>query len=157
MFKVGDKVAYPMHGAGVVEAIEDKMIMDRPVKYYVLKFVMDGMRVMVPVDNADKVGLRYISTKEECDKILQYLSDEASEDGANAYELFKQNLEKLKTGSMTDVAEVIRLLKGKHRERGLSSGEKRMLTQALTILVSEIAFVSEKDPSLLKREIVDFI
>ncbi|MEZ4358424.1 MAG: CarD family transcriptional regulator [Eubacteriales bacterium] len=157
MFKVGDHVVYPMHGVGVIEAIEDKIIMEKEIKYYVLRFSVDEMCVMIPVDNAANVGLRYVSSPEVCFNIIKYLNDEIKPGETSACKLFKQNLEKLKTGEISEVAQVIRVLKAKYYQNGLSSGEKRMLAQALTILTSEIAMSIDSTPEEIKDKIVDFI
>ena len=157
MFKVGDRVVYPMHGVGIVDAIENKVIMEKEIMYYVLSFSVDEMCVMIPVDNAANVGLRPVSSPETCFEIIDYLNGEIKPGETSAYKLFKQNLEKLKTGDISEVAKVIRILKAKYYQSGLSSGEKRMLVQALTILTSEIALSIDLTPEEVKDKIVDFI
>ena len=124
MFTIGDKVAYPMHGAGVIEGIEEQTILGEPRSYYVLRLSHSDMKVMVPVDTSGKVGVRYIVEPED----LTEVADKRNRD----------NMEKLKTGDLREIAEVVRnLLRADYRKK-LSTGEKKMLTNARQLLLSEI-------------------
>ena len=138
MFEIGDRVAYPMHGAGSVELIEEKEILGQLQRYYVLRFALGGMKVMVPVEGKD-IGLRAIIGKEEGMKVLEFLSQPCGEEFECGSCLYPQlDLEKMRTGSIFDTAEVVRALSHRDKEKGLSTGEKKMLNSAKQILASEL-------------------
>lgn len=137
MFEIGDRVAYPMHGAGIVELIEEKEILGQLQRYYVLRFALGGMKVMVPVEGKE-VGLRSIIDKEEGIKVLEFLSQPCGEECDNWNRRYRENLEKMRTGSIFDTAEVVRALSHRDKEKGLSTGEKKMLSSAKQILASEL-------------------
>ncbi len=137
MFQVGDRVAYPMHGAGVVEFIEEKEILGQTKRYYVLRFALGGMKVMVPVENKE-AGLRPIIDPEQAKAVLSFLSMPCEGECANWNRRYRENLEKMRTGSVYDTAEVVRALTQRDRERGLSTGERKMLSSAKQILASEL-------------------
>ena len=121
MFEIGDRVAYPMHGAGIVELIEEKEILGQLQRYYVLRFALGGMKVMVPVEGKD-IGLRAIIGKEEGMKGLEFLSQPCGEECDNWNRRYRENLEKMRTGSIFDTAEVVRALSHRDKEKGLSTG-----------------------------------
>ena len=137
MFNVGDKIVYPMHGAGTIDAIEEKDILGEKQDYYIIK--MPGeVKVMVPISKADDVGVRGIIDKEEAGKVLQVLEANETEMSNNWNKRYKENMEKMKSGSIYEVADVVRNLSYKQKEKGLSTGEKKMLNNAKQILVSEL-------------------
>lgn len=137
MFAVGDRVAYPMHGAGVVEMIEEKEILGRLQQYYVLRFALGGMKVMVPVEGKE-IGLRAIIDKKQGEKVLEFLSQPCQDDCENWNRRYRENLEKMRTGSIFDTAAVVRSLSHRDKQKGLSTGEKKMLNSAKQILISEL-------------------
>ena len=158
MFNIGDKVSYPLYGAGVIEAIEEKHILQQIKRYYVLKFAVGGMKVLVPVDAAGFVGLRFIIKKDECKKVMDLIIQETSnEDSLNWNRRYRDNMEKLKTGNIYEVAEVVKGLLRRHKEKGLSSGEKRMMNQSLQILVSELSLSSGEDPAIVREKISNIV
>lgn len=158
MFTIGDKVSYPLYGAGVIEAIEEKHIMQQIKRYYVLKFAVGGMKVLVPVDTANSVGLRMIIEKSEYDRVIAMITGEdPGSDAQNWNRRYRGNMEKLKTGNIFEVASVVKTLMKRHKEKGLSSGEKRMMNQSLQILVSELALTSGEDPLTLREKIYNII
>ncbi len=137
MFNVGDKIVYPMHGAGTIDAIEEKDILGEKQNYYIIK--MPGeVKVMVPISKADDVGVRSIINKEEAGKVLQVLEADETEMPNNWNKRYKENMEKMKSGNIYEVADVVRNLSYKQKEKGLSTGEKKMLNNAKQILVSEL-------------------
>ena len=137
MFNVGDKIVYPMHGAGTIDAIEQKDILGEKQNYYIIK--MPGeVKVMVPISKADDVGVRSIINKEEAGKVLQVLEANETEMSNNWNKRYKENMEKMKSGNIYEVADVVRNLSYKQKEKGLSTGEKKMLNNAKQILVSEL-------------------
>ncbi len=139
MFNVGDKIVYPMHGAGVIDSIEEKEILGEKKQYYILK--MPGeVKVMVPTANAENMGVRNIIDKNGAKKVLSILEKDETEMPENWNKRYRDNLEKIKTGDVYEVADVVRNLTFKQKERGtLSTGEKKMLDNAKVILVSELA------------------
>lgn len=143
MFNVGDKVVYPMHGAGIIEAIEEKEVLGEQRRYYVMRMPIGDLRVMVPTDNAEETGLREVIPKEEVTKVFQVLREAKDNMPANWNRRYRANLEKMKTGDVFAVAEVVRNLSRRDREKGLSTGERRMLENAKQILISELVLAGE--------------
>ncbi len=145
MFNVGDRIVYPMHGAGVIVGIEQRNVSGTPEDYYIIKLTSGEMRVMIPVCNKDRVGLREIISKDEVNKVLEVLRNKDMEMSANWNRRYRANLEKIKSGSIYDVAEVVSGLSLRDREKGLSTGERKMLENAKHILYSELALVKDLD------------
>jgi len=143
-FKKGDTVVHPEHGAAVVEEVRIKEFLGEKRKYLVLRVVYGDLTVLVPTDSTDQVGLRACVSRTEARKILKTLTEDESAVAANWSRRFKNNLEKLHSGDPYEVAEVLRNLAIRDREKGLSAGEKRMITKARQILVSELAFATGK-------------
>lgn len=138
-FKVGDTVVYPHHGAALIEAIEIKTIGGREREYLVLKVAQGDLTVKVPAENAEVVGVRDVVGKEGLERVFQVLCAPHTEEPTNWSRRYKANLEKLASGDVNKVAEVVRDLWRREQDRGLSAGEKRMLTKARQILVGELA------------------
>lgn len=140
MFNVGDKVVYPMHGAGVIEAVEEKEVLGQWRKYYILRMPLGDMKVMVPVDNVDEVGLRSVIRSAEIPKVLKVLKEGSVEYAPiNSWNRrYRANMDKMKSGDIFEVARVVRSLSVREREKGLSTGERRMLETARHILISEL-------------------
>ena len=137
MFNVGDKIVYPMHGAGVIDAIEEKDILGEKQAYYILK--MPGeVKVMVPVDKAEQIGVRSVIDKEEAVKVMAVLEENETEMSDKWNKRYRDNMDKMKSGDIYEVADVVRNLSFKQKEKGLSTGEKKMLSNAKQILVSEL-------------------
>ncbi len=147
MFKVGDKVVYPMHGAGVIEGIEEKEILGESQQYYILRLPTKNMKVMLPTNNIEQLGLRDVVSETAVPAVLKKLSGEQSEMSSNWNRRYRNNMEKVKTGDILDVAEVVRDLELMDRDRGLSTGERKMLANTKQILVSELALVQDKEKS----------
>ena len=137
MFNVGDKIVYPMHGAGTIDAIEEKDILGEKQNYYIIK--MPGeVKVMVPTDKAEEVGVRNIINKDEALKVMSVLGENETEMSQNWNKRYRDNMDKMKSGNIYEVADVVRNLSFKQKEKGLSTGEKKMLNNAKQILVSEL-------------------
>ena len=137
MFNVGDKIVYPMHGAGTIDAIEEKDILGEKQNYYIIK--MPGeVKVMVPISKASDIGVRSVIDKAEAGKVLEVLEANETEMSNNWNKRYKENMEKMKSGSIYEVADVVRNISYKQKEKGLSTGEKKMLNNAKQILVSEL-------------------
>lgn len=138
MFSVGDKVFYPMHGVGIIESIEEKEVLGTVNSYYVLLFIDSNMSAMVPCSTAENIGIRYISSKEECEKIYEFLKNETVEDNEAWNKRYRDNFEKLRGGNIHDIAYVTKSLRNREIRKGLSAGEKRMLMEAKKVLFSEL-------------------
>ena len=137
MFSVGDKIVYPMHGAGTIDAIEEKDILGEKQAYYIIK--MPGeVKVMVPTAKAEEIGVRNIISKENAGKVFEILEENETEMSNNWNKRYRDNMEKMKSGDIYEVADVVRNLSFKQKEKGLSTGEKKMLNNAKQILVSEL-------------------
>ena len=137
MFNIGDKIVYPMHGAGTIDAIEEKDILGEKQAYYIIK--MPGeVKVMVPTVKAEEIGVRNIISKENAGKVFEILEENETEMSNNWNKRYRDNMEKMRSGDIYEVADVVRNLSFKQKEKGLSTGEKKMLLNARQILVSEL-------------------
>ncbi len=145
MFSVGDRVVYPMHGAGVIEAIEEKEILGARKKYYVMKMPLGEMKVLIPTDNITQVGLRGVIEREKVEEVFVVLQGEQPKMSTNWNRRYRNHLEKIKSGDIFEVAEVVRNLMLRDREKGLSTGESKMLDTARQILISELILVQGMD------------
>ena len=156
MFNVGDKVVYPMHGAGVIESIEERAIGNERQAYYTIK--MPGeVKVMVPTAKAEEIGVRNIIDKKCAEKVIKVLEHESTEMSMNWNKRYRDNMEKMKTGNIYEVADIVRNLSFKQKEKGLSTGEKKMLLNAKQILISELVLVEQKDASEIENLVEDKI
>lgn len=145
MFTIGEKIVYPMHGAGIIETIEEKKILGETRRYYILKLSCSDIKIMIPVDTSNDIGVRAVVTEEHLSNVLEVLRSQSSIMSTNWNRRYRENMEKLKTGQIEEVAEVVRDLTRCDRDKKLSTGEKKMLTNANQILVSEIIVVKEID------------
>jgi CarD family transcriptional regulator len=140
-FRVGDKVVYPHHGAATVESLQDREMEGATRKYYILRLSYGDLTLMVPMDGADEVGLRGVVPKDEIEDVFQILkSRKQAPSPSNWSRRFKNHVEKLRSGDIYQVAEVVKNLTLRDKDKGLSAGEKRMLSKARQILVSELTF-----------------
>jgi CarD family transcriptional regulator len=144
-FEVGDNVVYPHHGAGVVLKKESKDVMGEKRDYLTINILHNNMTVMVPCENAGRAGLRRVIDEEQVKKVIGVLTDDVSEMPKNWNRRFKHNREKIKTGDVYELAEVVRNLAIREWEKGLSTGEKQMYTRAKKILASEFMYALDKD------------
>lgn len=140
MFNVGDKVVYPMHGAGTIDSIDKKNILDEEVEYMNIS-MPGGVKVMVPSNQASKQGLRNIISQNDVEKVFCVLETDETAMSDNWNKRYRDNMDKMKSGDIYEVADVVRNLSFKQKEKGLSTGEKKMLNNAKQILVSELVLV----------------
>ncbi len=143
LFSVGDTVVYPHHGAALIESIEQRVIKGEKREYLVLRVAQGDLTVRVPADNVDLVGVRDVVNQEGLDRVFSVLRQPYTEEPTNWSRRYKANLEKLASGDVIKVAEVVRDLWRREKDRGLSAGEKRMLAKARQILVSELALAEQ--------------
>jgi CarD family transcriptional regulator len=144
-FEEGDKVVYPHHGAGVVLKKQTKDLMDVKREYLTIKILHNQLTVMVPCENAGIAGLRRVIDEDDVKKVIGVLTDDVSDMPKNWNRRFKYNREKIKTGDIFELAEVVRNLAIREWEKGLSTGEKQMYTRAKKILASEFMYALDRD------------
>jgi CarD family transcriptional regulator len=144
-FELGDHVVYPHHGAGKVLKKEEMEILGERREYLTIKILHNDMTVRVPTENAAIAGLRRVIDEETVKKVLDVLRDEVSEMPKNWNRRFKHNRDKIKTGDIYELAEVVRNLSLRESEKGLSTGEKQMYTRTKKILASELMYALDKD------------
>lgn len=160
MFKIGDRVVYPMHGAGIIEQIEEKEILGEKRKYYVMRMPIGDMKVMIPVDNIEEIGIREIIDDNDMEKVVTILKGDRTKMPQNWNRRYRMNMEKIKSGDIFEIASVVRNLMLRDAEKGLSTGERKMLNSAKQMLISEIVLVVDTDQEETEKlidEAVNFI
>ena len=158
MFNIGDKIVYPMHGAGEIVAIEEREILGDVHKYYIMRLPINDLKVMVPVKNAKEIGVRDISDADTMEKVLKALSSEEEFSmPKNWNRRYRYNLDKIKSGDLMEIADVVRSLESLDREKSLSTGERKILNEAKQIIVSEMVLVFEKNVEEVTKLIDDAI
>jgi len=145
MYKQGDKLVYPMHGVGIIKAIEKKEVLGQKLEFYIMTIVNNGMKVMIPVKNADQVGLRPIISKNEVKKVLTIISQGETEREDDWKLRYQNNIDKIKSGSIYEVSKVARDLYRRGREKELSIMERKLYENAYNLLIHEIALAKSID------------
>jgi CarD family transcriptional regulator len=155
VFTKGDKVVYPHHGAAVIEDLVEREVFGERKTYFKLRLAHGDLTLMVPINNTHEVGLREVISKREVKKVFDVLREEEARMPTNWSRRYKTNLAKLSSGDVYQVAEVVRNLSSREKEKGLSAGEKHMLAKARQILISELTFAfdstEEKAEAMLDR------
>lgn len=141
MFNIGDMIVYPMHGAGIIEAVEEKEILGEKRKYFIMRMPIGEMKAMVPIDNVEDVGVREIIDKEEMERVLDILKGSKTSMPQNWNRRYRINMDKIKSGDIFEIAAVVRNLMLLDMLKGLSTGERKMLSNAKQMLVSEMVLV----------------
>src|SRR3954447_1235205 len=152
-FQVGDKVIYPNHGLGIVERVEEKTILGTTCGFFHLRIVANDTTVLVPVANVDNVGLRKAITDEEVERLFGLLSDGKIDNHQNWKGRFKDNSDKMRTGSIYDVADVLKSLTFLARSKSLSFREKRMLDRARFLIISEVSEVMRETAASIEGRV----
>jgi CarD family transcriptional regulator len=155
VFKVGDKVVYPHHGAAVIEKRETKVAFGEKREYLVLRLAYGDLILNVPADNTEGVGLREVINDEEVEEVFAVLRKKEARMPTNWSRRYKNHSEKLRSGDIYQVAEVVRNLSIRDKDKGLSAGEKRMLQRARQILVSELTFALNVDEETAEERLND--
>lgn len=150
MYKIGDSVVYPMHGAGVIEDIEQKEILGKQQSYYVMRMPIGDMKVMVPMENAAGVGMRDVIGKAQAEEVLDRFRTAETDVIQNWNKRFRENMVKIKSGDIFEVSAVVKSLMLRDRQKGLSTGERKMLSNAKQILISEIVVATGIDHSSIE-------
>ena len=145
MYKVGDKVVYPHHGAGTVVKKEQREVLGQKREYLTIQILHNDMTVNVPSENAEKVGLRKVIDEDMVEVVLKALTGGGTQMPKNWNRRFKHNRDKMKTGDILELAEVVRNLSLRDHEKGLSTGEKQMFVKAKKILASELMYAKTMD------------
>lgn len=145
MFVIGDRVVYPMHGAGIIETIEKIKLLGEVMDYYVMKIEYKDMKVKIPVKKADDLNLRYLSTLEAIEKAFIEASAKEFENYPNWNTRYRVNIEKIKDGRVENLTEVISMLYALDCEKGLSTGEKQLFNNSKEILASEIKMIENNE------------
>jgi len=153
VYRKGDTVVHPEHGAAVIEDLRERDFLGEKKKYFVLRLAYGDLTLMVPADNTQAVGLRKVVAKTEVKKVLAVLREDESKMASNWSRRFKNNIEKLHSGDPYQVAEVVRNLSIRDKDKGLSAGEKRMLAKARQILVSELVFALDASEEEAEHQI----
>jgi CarD family transcriptional regulator len=156
MFKVGELAVYPAQGVGVIEAIEEREMMGNIQSFYIMKILGSNMKIMIPLDSAKAVGLRGVISAREIPKIYEILKDkDITIDKQTWNKRYRDYLEKIKTGSVYEVARVLRDLCILKLDKDLSFGERKMMDTARNLLIKEISVVSKSDESKVEKAIND--
>ena len=151
LLHVGDRVVYPMHGAGIISGIEECEVMGESKLYYILKMPLGNMKVMIPTDNVDNIGLRDVISMDGVEEVKEVLHDVPEKVMGSWNKRFHANLDRLKSGDICDVAAVTRNLILQDRLRKISSGERRLLDLAKQILISELVYACDKTPETVEK------
>lgn len=157
MFAIGDKILHPMHGAGVIQDIEEKDILGEIRKYYVLKLPFGNMNVLVPVEKCMEIGIRPVISREEIDRVFVVLREDSAPMSSNWNKRQRQNMDMMKSGDILKVAEVVRNLIRVDREKVLSNAEKKLLDNAKQILESELILAGGFAPEEADRLVEDAV
>jgi CarD family transcriptional regulator len=157
VFQVGDQVVYPHHGAATIERLETKEAFGQQREYLVLRMAFGDLTLMVPSDNTEGVGLRAVINEEEIEEVFLVLGKKEARMPTNWSRRFKNHSEKLRSGDIYQLAEVVRNLSIRDREKGLSHGEKRMLVRARQILVSELTVALRVDEETAEQRLTDVL
>ena len=152
MYSVGDKIVYPMHGAGVIEAIEVKKVLKEKQTYYIMKMPVGGMILMIPTNNTEEIGIRGIVDKETAADVVESFGTAVGEFNENWNKRYRENLSKIKTGNIVEVAKVVKSLAHREMDKPLSTCEKKMLTNARHILVSELVLATDDSEEGVEKE-----
>lgn len=157
MYAIGDRIVHPLHGAGLVEKIVRQKTGGVLRDYYAVNLPGNGMTMMIPVDAAERIGMRPVMSAGEADRVLALFSEKEQHITANWSLRYKENLNRIKSGNPDEVARVIRILTRCDYEKGLSGGERKMLNNARLILISEIALAKDMPFQEIDAQITDIM
>ena len=153
MFNIGDLVVHPMHGAGIIDGVVQEKIAGVTQDYYVFKMPMGGLLLKIPVSNSEAIGIRAVITKSEAEALLSSIPAMEVESTANWNKRYRENMARLKSGDLYEVARVVKALMHRERQRGLSTGERKMLHNARQILISEIVVAEQGEYKDLEERV----
>ncbi|MBN1662925.1 MAG: CarD family transcriptional regulator [Deltaproteobacteria bacterium] len=154
MFKVGDLAVYPAQGVGVIEAIENREIMGKKQPFYIMKIMGNGVKIMIPTNGADSVGLREVITEDEIPKVYEILRNkDITIDKQTWNKRYREYLDKIKTGSVYEIARVLRDLFILKSDKNLSFGERKMMDTAKSLLIKEISIASNSEETKIEQDL----
>lgn len=153
MFGIGDKVVYPMHGAGIIEAIEEREVLGETRQYYVMHIPVGNMKVYIPLNNVEQLGIRQVINRSEVANVMKILENESNLPTLAWNRRYRANMDRIKSGDIYAVAEVVRSLSQRERDKGLSTGEKKMYENAYQILMSELVLAEETREDEIRQRI----
>jgi len=142
MFGIGDKIVYPAYGAGVIETIEEKEVLGEKKKYYILRIPIDDMRVMIPIDNIKDFGIRSVISYNEFEDFMNFLRQYKANISDGWSKRLRSNTEKIRSGNIYSIAEVVKDLWVREQKKGISPGERKILDNAMQIMASELIVVT---------------
>ena len=157
MYDIGDTVVYPMHGAGVIVSIEEKEILGKSQSYYIMKMPIGDMKVMIPTDNLEKIGIRDVIDAKIADAVLRDLVEYNSDVNNNWNKRYRENMFRIRSGDIFEVSHVVKSLMLRSRGKGLSTGERKMLNNAKQILISELVLAKDLLSDQVEEMINDII
>lgn len=157
MYSVGDSVVYPLHGAGIIEAIEEREVSGLMHRYYAMRIPLGDMKVLIPVEGAEKIGVRDIISPDEADRVIEEFKVVEVDANRNWNKRFRENMVKIKSGNIYEVASVVKSLMMRDKSKGLSTGERKMLSNAKQILISEIVISKGKTYEEIDKELKGII
>ncbi|WHH58140.1 CarD family transcriptional regulator [Petroclostridium sp. X23] len=153
MYNIGDKIVYPMHGAGVIESIEEKEILGKRQKYYIMKMPIGDMKVMIPMASIESIGIREVIDHKEAEGVIEIFRSGTTDMCTNWNKRYRENMGKIKSGNIREVAQVVKNLIYRDKEKGLSTGERKMLNSARQILVSELVLAKGMNQNEIEKMI----
>lgn len=157
MFKIGDKIVYPMHGAGIITGVDIKEILGEKREYYIIQMPIGDMKVLVPVDNVEEIGVRYIIAEDKMEGVIDILRGHKTAMPQNWNRRYRANMDRIKTGDINEIAAVVRNLTIMDNQKGLSTGERKMLTNARQMLLSELVLVSDLSAEKVEKIVEEAI
>ena len=157
MYEMGDKVLYPMHGAGIIAGIEERIVLGEKKSYYVMNMPLGAMTVMIPVDSCDEIGVRFIITEEEGRRVLEKFRSIEIDFDDNWNRRHRENMLKLKSGDIYQVLGVVKTLMYMDKKKGLSTSERKMMGVAKQIVTSELVLTGVAEISEIESIMIDTI
>ncbi len=157
MYNIGDRILYPPHGAGIIEDIEEKKVLGKKQRYYIMKMPSEGMKVMIPAESSEEIGIRFVIGDEEGRSALKKFRDEPICDDGNWNRRQRENISKIKSGDIYQVLSVVKNLMYRERKKGLSTSERKMLVTSRQIFTSEIVLSGAASMSDVERIMEDTV
>lgn len=157
MYNIGDKIVYPMHGAGIIEAIEEKKYLKQKQSYYIMKMPIGDMKVMIPINNTEEIGIRYIIDKTTASEVLFKFKSLKADVNENWNKRYRENMYKIRSGNILEVLDVVKSLMLREKAKGLSTSERKMLNSAKQILISELVLAQVALHDEIERQLEEIV
>ena len=157
MYAIGDKIVYPMHGAGIIESIEEREFLGKKQLYYFMKLPTGDMKVMIPEASCEEIGVRFVISREEGIKVLEAFRNATVEEDSNWNKRQRTNMLKIKSGDIYQVVPVLKELMIRDRQKGLSTSERKMLNSAKQIVISELVLSAVADRADIENIMQDTV